>query len=225
MEPDTRKYYTAYDDRYKTAHARGVSWASDISTPIVLETVEKYHRSHAQHFLEIGCGEGRDARLLLRKGYNLVATDISAEAVTYCKEQLPQYADRFKILDCLSDKPNSTFDFIYAVAVVHMLVPDEDRNGFYRFIHDCLSPDGIALICTMGDGQFETQSDIAQAFTLQQRHHASGSMLVAGTSCRMVSFETFENEIARNDLLILEKGITGSLPEFDKLMYAVVQKI
>ena len=38
-----RKYYAAYDERYKTAHAQGFSWASDVSTPIVMEVIEKYH--------------------------------------------------------------------------------------------------------------------------------------------------------------------------------------
>ncbi len=224
MNKDTRKYYAAYDERYKTAHGHGVSWASDISTPIVLETIEKHHIGHGRRILEIGCGEGRDAKSLLDKGYHLLATDISSEAIAYCQKQLPQYADHFQVLDCLSDKPDTTFDFIYAVAVVHMLVLDEDRNGFYRFIHECLNPDGIALICTMGDGQFEIQSDITQAFTLQERNHETGKMMVAGTSCRMVSFETLENELVRNRLAILEKGITSSLPDFNSLMYTVVKK-
>ena len=49
-----KKYYEAYEDRYKTAHEKGVSWSSSQCTPIVLE-----------------------------KGYRLLATDISPEAVDY----------------------------------------------------------------------------------------------------------------------------------------------
>lgn len=59
------------------------------------------------------------------------------------------------------------FDFIYAIAVVHMLVLDEDRDGFYRFIYNHLKPEGLALICTMGDGEYEVKSDINQAFDIQ----------------------------------------------------------
>ena len=40
-----------------------------------------------------------------------------------------------------------------------MLVLDADRNSFYRFIYEHLVENGIALICTMGDGEFEMQSD------------------------------------------------------------------
>ena len=114
-------------------------------------------------------------------------------------------------------------DFIFAIAVVHMLVLDEDRDGFYRFIRSHLTAEGKALICTMGDGEFEMQSDISTAFTLQERNHDSGKMMVAGTSCRTVSWNTLENELARNGLTIIEKGITSSLPDFNCLMYAVVK--
>ena len=219
-----RKYYEAYNDRYLTVHQRGIRWSSDVCTPIVMEVIEKYDINRTHKLLEIGCGEGRDSKTVLENGYQLTATDISEEAITYCKKQLPGYEGNFSILDCLSQKLDMHFDFIYGIAVIHMLVLDEDRNGFYRFIHQHLSPDGIALICTMGDGKFESQSDISQAFTLQERNHESGKMMVAGTSCRMVSFQTFEEELERNNLAILEKGITSSLPNFNSLLYAVVQK-
>lgn len=220
----SRKYYAAYDERYKTVHAKGVSWSSDISTPIVMEVIKKYHITCDQRLLEIGCGEGRDSKTVLANGYRLMATDISSEAISYCKKLMPQYENNFSTLDCLSDRLDMQFDFIFGIAVIHMLVLNEDRNGFYRFIRSHLSTDGIALICTMGDGEFETQSDISEAFTLKERNHESGKVLVAGTSCRMVSFPTFENELRRNHLTIIEKGITSSLPDFNSLMYAVVKR-
>lgn len=116
-------------------------------------------------------------------------------------------------------------DFIYAVAVVHILVLDEDRNGFYCFLSEHLKDNGIALICTMGDGEAEMQSDISRAFEIQEREHETGKMMVTATSCRMVSFTTFEEELRRNHLAIIEKGITSALPEFNNLMYAVVKKM
>lgn len=223
MGTDDRKYYTAYEERYKTAHAQGVSWASSVSTPIVMEVIGKYGISHSQRLLEIGCGEGRDSRTVLEHGFQLTATDISSEAIAYCKEKMPEYENQFSVLDCLSDELDEKFDFLFAIAVVHMLVPDEDRDGFYGFLRRHLTAGGIALICTMGDGEVERQSDIRSAFTLQERDHESGKMMVAGTSCRMVSWNTFEKELSRNGFTILEKGMTSSLPDFNSLMYAVVR--
>lgn len=220
----TRKYYEAYEDRYKTAHAKGVSWSSDKNSPIVLDTIKKYKLNQCSTMLEIGCGEGRDSKAVLDKGYNLVATDISKEAVAYCKKNMPSYKNHFQVLDCINDYHEEKYDFIYSVAVIHMLVLNEDRSAFYKFIYEHLTDDGIALICTMGDGREEMQSDISNAFTLQEREHESGKMVVAGTSCRMVSFETFEKEIKANHLKITEKGITSALPDFNNLMFAVVKK-
>ncbi len=224
MQKDKRKYYEAYEERYKAAHEKGVSWEHMRSTPIVLDVLERYNLRQNQLLLEIGCGEGRDSRIVLGNGYNLIATDISPEAIDYCKKTIPEFESSFQVLDCLSGNLEEKFDFIYAVAVVHMLVLDEDRDGFYQFIQKHLKQDGIALICTMGDGIIEMQSDIRKAFEIQEREHESGKMMVAGTSCRMVSFNTFEDELQRNKLEIMEKGITSALPNFNSLMYALVQR-
>ena len=220
----SRKYYTAYEERYKTVHQRGLSWEIHKSTPIVMDVIRRYRIQPDQALLEIGCGEGRDAKAVLENGFRLTATDISEEAVSYCREHIPEFASQFSVLDCLSSDMDRSFDFIYAVAVLHMLVLEEDRNGFYRFIHDHLIPEGIALICTMGNGENEYQSDVSKAFELQERDHPSGKMMVPATSCRMVSFKTFEKEIEENDLLLVEKGIISIPPAFDSLMYAVVKR-
>ena len=220
-----KRYYEAYDERYKTIHAKGYSWASHESTPIVADTIRKYNIEVSAPMLEIGCGEGRDAKPLLEKGFNLLATDVSPEAISYCKNEFPLFENSFRVLDCLTCKDDKQYAFIYSVAVIHMLILDEDRNGFYRYIYKHLSPDGIALICTMGDGQFEKKSDINDAFVLKERDHPSGKVKVAGTSCRMVSFKTFERELAENNLQIMVEGITSCMPEFDSLMYAVVRQM
>ena len=218
-----KKYYAAYNERYITAHRNGAGWSSDVATPIVLRTLRNYRIDQGARLLEIGCGEGRDARAVLNGGYRLTATDLSKEAIAYCRRQMPQYADSFRILDCLSSKEDTRYAFIYAVAVLHMLVLDEDRRGFYRFIAEHLTEDGMALICTMGDGATEYQSDPSKAFDLALRDHPSGKMTVAATTCRMVSFPTFEAELQSNGLAIVEKGITSALPDFDRLMYALVK--
>lgn len=80
------------------------------------------------------------------------------------------------------------------------------------------------MICTMGDGEVECQSDINTAFELQERNLNGKTFLVAGTSCRMVNNETFEKELAQNNLEIVEKGQTSIESNFPNMMYAVVKK-
>ena len=221
-----RKYYEAYDDRFRQIHEQDLQWFSECPSSIVSETIRGFSVSPKSKLLEIGCGEGRDAYPLLQRGFDLLATDVSQEAIDFCRRKFPEFAPHFQVADCVADSLDSQFDFIYAIAVIHMLVSDDDRNAFYRFIHAHLAPAGIALICTMGDGTFERQTDIRTAFDLHERmHEPSGKTVqIAGTSCRIVSFQTFEEELARNGLDIIKQGITAVEPDFPEMMFAVVAR-
>ncbi len=220
-----RKYYEAYDDRYRQIHKENLQWFHKNPSAIVAETIDAFSISPQQTILEIGCGEGRDAFPLLTKGFHLLATDISPEAIRFCQSMLPESSNCFQVLNCISGKLDCTFDFIYAVAVVHMLVLNEDRNAFYRFIQKHLNPSGIALICTMGDGHLERQTDIHTAFDIQDRiHEQTGQTVqIANTSCRMVNFQTFEKELEKNGLDIIKQGVTSIAPDFPQIMFAVVK--
>ena len=219
-----KHYYEAYEDRYQTIHALGHAWSSDRPTPIVGEILTRYRVPKTAPMLELGCGEGRDALPLLRAGWNLLATDLSPEAVAWCRKLAPEHGDRFRVLDCLGGKLPERFDFIYAVAVLHMLTEDEDRAKFFAFLRDHLTEEGIALVCAMGDGERELRSDPAKAFDPAERDHPAGLVTVAATTCRVVSFQTLTREIQTSVLSILETGLTSSPPDFDRLMYAVVKK-
>lgn len=221
-----RQYYEAYDDRYRQVHGARLRWFSALPSAIVGQVMEKYGITPEKKLLELGCGEGRDAKPLMEVGFDLLATDISPAAIGFCRRENPKFCDRFQVLDCVKGVLDGQYDFIYAVAVVHMLVPDGDRDGFYRFVSSHLAPNGIALIGTMGDGTHELQSDIRTAFELQERtHQTSGkTLMLAGTSCRVVSFETFTGELGRNGLSVIEQGMTAIEPDFPQMMYAVVRQ-
>ena len=220
-------YYEAYDDRYRQVHQAGLQWFDSAPSPIVAEIMDAFQLSKTSRILEIGCGEGRDAIALLEQGYPLLATDISPEAIRFCRSRFPKYESNFQVLDCIAGQLEESFDMIFAVAVIHMLVVDEDRCQFYRFIRNHLRPGGIALICSMGDGKEEFQSDIHTAFQCQERRHeASGTMLqIAGTSCRVVSSDTFTKELTENGLTILQQGHTAIIPDFPQMIYAVVKAL
>ena len=127
------KYSEAYDKRYKQVHDKGLAWSTNSNTEIVEEIIKKYHLDK-ENMLEIGCGEGRDTRYLLNKNYNVLATDISKEAIDYCIKNDINHRNNYKVLDVLSDKSQDKYGFIYSVACLHMLVLDEDRNKYYTYI-------------------------------------------------------------------------------------------
>ena len=220
-----KQYYEAYDLRYRQVHEAGLAWFGGQPTPIVAQTLEKYGVRTDSPMLEIGCGEGQDAAALLMMDCNLLATDVSPEAIRFCREKYPRWAERFAVLDCLKDDLDQRYDFIYAVAVLHMLVPDEDRQALLTFIRDHLTADGIGLVVVLGDGEMQRATDITTAFDMQERtHEASGTkMMLASTSCRIVTRVEFREELTRAGLEIVELGDT-SWDDTPFAMYAVVKR-
>ena len=194
------KYYKAYDKRYKQIHKQGLSWAINNNTKIVDEIIIKYKLEKCK-MLEIGCGEGRDSKYLLNKGYNLLATDVSKEAIKYCIDNDPIHKNNYKVLDVLKDSLNEKYDFIFSVACIHMLVLDEDRKNYYKFTYNHLNDHGYSLILSMGDGSFESKSDITTAFNNVKRIHqeTDKEVSIAATSCRIVNFDTLKKEVINNN--------------------------
>lgn len=221
------KYYKAYEKRYTQVHSKNLSWASSNNSPIVFETLKKYFGDKSPGILDVGCGEGRDILFLLHKGYNVKGVDISKEAINFCRskaDEAEQY--RFQTLDVCTQKLDEIFDYIYSVATLHMLVEDEDRIKYLSFIFEHLSTDGYGLILSMGDGEREMCSNIETAFENQKRiHQETGIELeIAATSCRTVSFETFEKELRNVGFTIVDKGITSIDTDFPEIMFAVVRR-
>ena len=221
-----KKYYEAYDKRYRQIHEKGLSWSTEDSTPIVEEMIRKYSLED-EKMLEIGCGEGRDARYLLDRNYDLLAIDVSAEAIDYCMKKDLEHKDKYVVADVLAENSiDGKFGFIFSVACLHMLVPDEDRRGFYRFIYNHLEDDGCALILSMGDGTAERESDISEAFHDVKRIHQESEeeVCIAATSCRVVNSAIFQKEAQDSGFRILEYGLTQIENHFDQMMYMIIKK-
>ena len=223
-----KPYYKAYDKRYKQVHEKNLSWSSNNRTEIIEEMMNKYNITKKSKILEIGCGEGRDAIYLLNKNYNLLATDASVEAINYCKANDKNHTTNYQVLDVLDAKHfHNQYDFIYSIACIHMLVLDTDRNNYYKFIYNHLTDNGIALILSMGDGINESKSNIKEAWTNTTRIHeeTKEELTITTTSCRIVNFSNFTKEIEKNNMTILEKGITKIIPDFPQIMYVLIKKI
>ena len=102
----------------------------------------------------------------------------------------------------------------------------EDRNLFYTFLNNQLDDNGLALICTMGDGIEEWQTNIDEAFHLQKRTHGETGkeLMITATSCRVVGFQTLNTEIKNHNFTLVESGLTSIQPDFPVIMYAIVKK-
>ena len=219
-------YYEAYEKRYRQVHGMWLSWASEKNSPIVLEMLQKYGKAEGK-ILDVGCGEGRDCLFLLEKGFDVQAADISEEAIRYCRERAGKGNEaRFHVVDVCRGELAGRFDFIYSVATLHMLVAREDRERYLAFIREHLAQGGYALILSMGDGVRERESDVRGAFEDVRRSHweTGEELMIAATSCKIVSLPTFRRELEEGGFAIAEDGITAIEPDFPTILYAVVRR-
>ena len=222
---DKNDYYKAYDSRYKQIHDLGKLWEFEEPTKEVLDFLEDYNKGDS--VLELGCGEGRDAINLLNKGYNLLATDYSKEAINKCNElSNNQYIKNFKTLDFLTEELNNKYDYIYSISVLHMLVLKEHRIKYLKFIKDHLKENGKALITVLGDGSFNKCTNIEDAFNIVERKYQNTDEVVnvPETSCNIVGWNTLEEEIKKAGLLLNKKWISKDIPGFNLSMCVIVSK-
>ena len=116
-------------------------------------------------------------------------------------------------MDILKNNLKKKYDFIYSVAVLHMLVEEKDRLKFLVFIRKHLKENGKAFIIVMGDGKEERRSDTTKAFDLADRPFGDSIVKVATTSCRMVNWEKLLEEMDNANLKVLnyynDKTISG----------------
>ena len=224
------KYYKAYEKRYKTYHIQeGRAWAGDRPSYILSGLFEKYIKDkNIANVLEVGCGEGQNAMFLMQKGYNVEATDVSKEAIRWCKKiALEKHLDvkKFFVLDALSNNFRKKYDLIYSISTLHMLVLDGDRKKFLDFVYNHLTEDGLSIITVMGDGIDEkNNSDITKSFNIVERIANGKTVRVAQTSCRIVNWETFSREILNSKLMIIEHQISKEISGFNSSMVVVVKK-
>lgn len=219
------EYYKAYDNRYKIYHdAKGIAWAGDLPSKELKDILTKYHADKDSSILEIGCGEGQNALYLLGEGFNVKASDVSHEAVEWCKKQTDKYKDNFFELDILNNNLTEKFDFILSISTLHMLVSDSHRKGFFDFISSHLNENGIAIITSMGDGINEkNDTDITKSFDLIVRDNGTGAMLLPQTSCRIVNWENLKKEISNSNLAIVESYISKTISGFISSMIAIIK--
>ncbi len=224
-----KKYYLAYEERYKKVHEEGLLWFSQNPTPELLEWVKHNNIPESEEICEIGCGEGRDSIYLASMGYAITAIDASPSTIEKCKQL--SNAKGIEVNWIVGDATelkvelNQRFKWAYSIGTLHMLVEAEDRQQLIKQMLNLLLPGGKALILTMGDGKNERQTDTSTAFDLQERNHmeTGRTLLVAGTSYRGVSWEFHTKELIDAGFSILMQLDTEN-DEYGKCMTVYLER-
>jgi SAM-dependent methyltransferase len=85
--------------------------------------------------IELGCGDGRDAAVILEFSPNLTAIDYSNALIEIAKRSNPEHADRFMVEDILTYEPGTgeTYDNIFAFASLLHLNPAELHEVLHKY--------------------------------------------------------------------------------------------
>jgi len=212
-----KKYYEAYDLRYKRIHQDGLLWFKNEPTPELLDWISIQNVPLEDAILEVGCGEGRDVLYLANSGYNVIGSDISEEAINLCKKKSEELdlIIELKTEDFIemtsADLP--TYNWIYSIGTLHMLVDDEDRRQFLANLYTRLNKNGRLLLVSKGDGITSYKTKKEEAFDLVERFHYLENKkysLEATSFCRKtweehlkeieaVGFKIDKNYISKNE--------------------------
>jgi len=175
MEQTMKKYYEAYDLRYKRIHEDGLIWFKNEPTPELLDWISYHKISLEEAILEVGCGEGRDVLYLANSGYTVAGSDISEEAINMCKIKLEEIDLKIELKTEdfveMSNDDLPTYNWIYSVGTLHMLVDDEDRRRFLANLFSRLNKNGRLLLVSKGDGITSFRTKKEDAFDLVERFH------------------------------------------------------
>ena len=212
-----KKYYEAYDMRYKRIHEDGLLWFKNAPTPELLDWISYQNIPLEETILEVGCGEGRDAFYLASNGYKVSGTDVSEEALSICKiksneNQLNIEWNREDFIE-MSNNDLPSYNWIYSIGTLHMLVDEEDRRQFLANLYTRLNKNGRLLLISKGDGITSYKTKQEEAFDLVERFHYLDDRkysLEATSFCRKtweehlkeieaVGFKIDKNYISKNE--------------------------
>ena len=101
------------------------------------------------HLLEIGSATGRYTLELAKRGYQIMAVDLSRQNIAFCRQLLTEagLADRVQLLvgdaRLLREVPKQVFDAILLMGPLYHLVEQPDREMALQAAYDRLRPGGI----------------------------------------------------------------------------------
>jgi 3' terminal RNA ribose 2'-O-methyltransferase Hen1 len=141
--------------------------------------LEKLIESGAKRVLDLGCGEGKLIRMLLKEKQfkNISGMDVSYQELTRCKDRLhwdemaPRQKDRIDLFQgalTYKDKRLEGFDAAAIVEVIEHL--DENRlKSFERVVFEFAQPKTVVL--TTPNGEYNVLFENMEADTMRHADH------------------------------------------------------
>lgn len=102
--------------------------------------------------LEIGCGYGREASIILERTPYYTGIDASEKFIEIAREQIPH--GTFECADAVAYDYPGTYDIVFALVVMRHLDQQEIKTMLQK-VHDSLAPNGICYIALTYGEKFQ----------------------------------------------------------------------
>ena len=137
-----------FEPLYAAAHGdpERVPWADEKPNQWLIEWLDgQIPPRPGANACVVGCGIGDDAEELAKRGYDVVAFDISPSAIEWAKDRFPDSSVQYRVAD-LFDLPSSmeTFDFVFEAYTIQAL-PVTVRNVAINAVANLVAPGGELL--------------------------------------------------------------------------------
>lgn len=135
---DIKKYWSEKHKKYL-----GQSW---IEKPTLFSQFAIKYFPEAGKLLDIGTGQGQDARFFSKLGYEVTATDISEEAISLAKEK-DTSGTKYIYHDLNQNLPfeNETFDIVYSHLTIQFF-DNKTTSNIFSEIKRVLKNGGVLAI-------------------------------------------------------------------------------
>lgn len=143
-------------DRFYADRSRPVPFFTEAPNEDLVEWVERGLIGPGRA-LELGCGNGRNAVYLARRGFEVDAVDLSPEVIAWARELVAAHGVSVN-LACASvfELPvePGAYDFVYDSGCLHH-VPPHRRLQYTALVERALRPGGhLGLVCMRGGCEY-----------------------------------------------------------------------
>ena len=143
---------TWWEGLYATSDVASLPWYTPTLDPDI-ERALKAHSSKGARILDLGTGPATQAMNLAKRGFSVLATDISPSAIRKAKSSAKAagLTIEFRVDDILeSELPAKSVDLIVDRGVFHVL-PPEKRHVYVETVHRVLRPGGWLFLKCFSD--------------------------------------------------------------------------